>query len=181
METTEILARLRYLNDSSHLLAVNAPATSRYLMLQYNTLVSESEYPKSHDQRRKACGACGTLMVLGWEATIQMKRHKGRKSRHQSSQPRAMVYRCKTCNMETNFLINPAPKSTTRPGHASQKIPPHHPHVILDPGSTISHPLTNKKRSKSTKQGSLRALLQKNKENTPKSSTLDLMDFMKSM
>jgi len=144
-------------------------------MSQYNALLLENDLNKSDVQRSKACGACGTLLILGWAATMEIKtQRKKPKGKIASNYSRAMVYRCATCNMKTQFPIQSAPKIISRPGVVS-KI------ANQEPSTPISlQASTHKKRSKSAKQGGLRALLQKKKENNLTSSGFDLMDFMKS-
>lgn len=174
-------ARLRYLSDASHLLGTRAPVTSRHLMSRHNALLFDNDIEKSDAQRRKACGACGTLLVVGWEATLEIKGHTKRKAQYSSTRPGVMVYECGTCYMNTRLPIDPAPKITSRPGITSKTISKNP--LPFQSSSGIPNPpkpSPHKKRSKSAKQGGLKALLQKKRENDSTSSGFHLMDFMKS-
>lgn len=120
-------------------------------------------------------------MIVGWEATLEIKGRKKSKAKGASTQPGVMVYECGTCYINTRLPIDPAPKITSRPGITSKKISKDS--LPVQSGSSTPYPTkssTHKKRSKSAKQGSLKALLQKTRENASGSLGFDLMDFMRS-
>jgi RNase P subunit RPR2 len=140
---------------------------------------SDIDQPKSHG--RKACGACGSIMILGYEATIGLERICKRKSKETA---KAIVYKCAVCNVKTRFPINAAPKSTNRPGAISKtqasSISQTDTHIQLASENLDSAASkTSRKRSKPAKQGGLKALLQKKTQDTASASDFDLMDFMK--
>lgn len=172
MESPELMARLRYLNDSSHLLTMSAPVTSRYLMSRHNALSLESDM---ETQKEKACGACGTIFIVGWEASAKLLRRKRTKDKQPSDGPRELVYTCKTCDRTTSFPLPPPPKVVKRP---VAPVPISNPSLPAQPGPVVSSSI-QKKRSKAAKHGGLKALLQKKKESTASASGFDLMDFMK--
>ncbi|KIN01277.1 hypothetical protein OIDMADRAFT_41876 [Oidiodendron maius Zn] len=163
MASPELSARLRYLNDSAHLLATTAPATSRYLMSRCNTLMFERDIEQSDTQRRNICGACGTIMVLGWEGTMQLESQRPRRRcNSQKAVPKtskAVVYKCESCSRANSSPVRASP-------------------VVNAPLSTNA---SSKKRAKARKQSGLEALLAKKKssEATTTGFGLNLMDFMK--
>jgi len=175
---SDLSKHLQFLNDSSYLLATTAPTTSRYLMSRCHSLMFESDIDQPKSQGRKACGACGSIMILGYEATIGLERNCKRKGNETA---KAIVYKCDVCNVKTRFPINAAPKSTNRPWAISKikasSMSQTDAHIQLASGSAA--PKMSRKRSKSAKQGGLKALLQKKTQNTPRASGFDLMDFMK--
>lgn len=176
MDSSDISARLRFLNDASHLLAATAPTTSRYLMLRCNSLFFDNDIVQTNSGRRKTCGACGSIAIVGWEASIDLERKRKKRSKDIS---KALVYKCEVCNMETRFALDPAPKTTNRPGTSSKSMSQIKAHNPIESSDTVPGPKTAKKRSKSAKQGGLKALLQKKKESAATASGFDLMDFMK--
>ncbi|KAE9380341.1 hypothetical protein N431DRAFT_324423 [Stipitochalara longipes BDJ] len=163
MSSSELPARLRFLNDSAHLLATAAPSTSRHLRSRCNALMSENELALSDAQKQDACGACGTIVIQGWEGTMHTEsqpsqRKKARLNGQAAKQTKTLTYQCKTCGRTTRFLLG-TPSSATRRKPISSN---------------------SKKRAKARKRGSLEALLAAKKAG-PKVSGfgLDLMDFMK--
>ncbi|PSS22528.1 hypothetical protein M430DRAFT_18076 [Amorphotheca resinae ATCC 22711] len=193
MESSELSARLRFLNDSAHLLATTTPATSKYLMSRYHSLMFERELEQSDAQRRRACGACGTIMILGWEATLQMESRRPR--RKNSSQKRdvqtpskAIVYKCESCSRITRFNT-PPPAPRRKIGSSRTKsslgtgVPTPSQAKEANPNTGVA-PSTNsssRKRAKTRKQSGLEAILARKKASEASTSGfgLDLMDFMK--
>ncbi|KUJ23190.1 uncharacterized protein LY89DRAFT_679986, partial [Mollisia scopiformis] len=106
MASPELSAHLRYLNESAHLLATAAPETSRHLMSRHNALLFANQIEVEGTQRKSACGACGALVVPGWEGTLEShiersKVSKKRKPVERTVQKRAMVYECGICGKKT--------------------------------------------------------------------------------
>lgn len=194
MASTELSARLRYLNDSAHLLAITAPATSKYLMTSRNTLMFDRNIEQSEAQRRNVCGACGTIMVLGWDATMKMesqRRRRKKKSIDQSKDvqntTKAMVYECESCSRVTRFPIAlPKPRNKIRlqrqtPSVGAGGTIPTQAKANPNPDIPLSTNASSKKRAKARKQSGLEAILAKKKSSEASSSGfgLNLMDFMK--
>jgi ribonuclease MRP protein subunit SNM1 len=193
MASPELSARLQYLNDSAHLLAAAAPETSRHLMSRHNSLLFDSNLDPSEAQKRKACGACGTIMILGWNGVLELKQ-PGRKNRRRhggvSKTQRAVVYTCECCRRKTRHPF-PAPRQKYNPGTKSSKPAPvsatasassRTPQAKDVPTVSQSSNSSSKKRAKNRKQGSLQAILAKQKASEGASGSgfgLDLMDFMK--
>ncbi|TVY26178.1 hypothetical protein LHYA1_G005360 [Lachnellula hyalina] len=191
MTSPELSARLQYLNDSAHLLAATAPETSRHLMSRHDSLLFDSNLDPPTTQKRKACGACGSIMILGWNGVLELKQPGRKNTRRQgkvSNPQRAVIYTCDCCGSKTrNYFPTPHQKykprtkpsktvpilATASPGTAQTKETP-----SLGQSSNSS----SKKRAKSRKQGSLQAILAKQKASEGASASgfgLDLMDFMK--
>ncbi|TVY82057.1 Uncharacterized protein LSUE1_G005548 [Lachnellula suecica] len=187
MASPELSARLRFLNDSAHLLVASAPETSRHLMSKHNYLLFDSYIDISDAQRRKACVACGTIMIMGWNGTLetQRTRRKG-KRREEASQPaKVMVYKCESCGNKTRHPLPGPPRAIRSKATYSKAVPPSSSTATSlskePPAPTQSPNSSSKKRAKSRKQGSLQAILAKQKaqETTGSGFGLDLMDFMK--
>jgi len=188
MASPELSARLRFLNDAAHLLATSAPETSRHLMSRQHLLLSDSNLDHVEDQKPRACWACGTIMILGWNGTFEDPR-ASRKStlRGKALKKKAMVYTCDCCSRKTRFPIPPPPKISRSKSASSKAMPvsastsSNKPQPVGSPASSqLSNP-SSKKRAKSRKQGSLSAILAKQKASQGASGSgfgLDLMDFM---
>lgn len=203
MASPAISARLKYLNDSAHLLAMSAPATSAYLMSRCHRLMFDNDLDQTSAQKRHVCGACGNIMILGWTSTIQLEAVRARKGKHNATctlrrpsneKVKTIVYTCELCNRQTRQSINTTiPKASQtqniipRP-KASQIATPvkvlssdTYP-ATRTPGSASAN-ASSRKRAKIRKQSGLQALLAKNKELDTRGSAggfgLDLLDLMK--
>ncbi|QSZ36164.1 hypothetical protein DSL72_007289 [Monilinia vaccinii-corymbosi] len=194
MADLELAARLRYLNESAHLLATTAPSTSKYLMSRCNSLMFDHEIEQPDAQKRKSCGACGNIKLLGWDGNLEVKSQGSKKKQERkkekgvSSGEKAIVYTCGSCNKKTRHCVDIAPV-TSRPKKGSI----HHgaisknasmPVQSLTTANRMAMPSTNassKKRAKTRKLGGLGALLAKQKASDaiPSRFGLDLMDLMK--
>lgn len=186
MASTELSARLRYLNDSAHLLATTAPATSKYLMSRYNSITFDNELEQSESQRQKACSACGTIMAIGWEASVQVQSQRSRRgkgSKEKAAPSKATVYKCESCNRTTRFIIPPAIKRKAMPSNVGSAAGPTRftpLHSIPDTAAiTASANSSSKKRAKARKKGGLAAILANKKESEAQTSGFALMDFIK--
>jgi RNase P subunit RPR2 len=184
MASRELSARLRYLNESAQLLATTAPTTSRFLMSRHNSLIFESGRDRSEAQKRDACGACGTIMIPGWESTIQLPRKQIRKGKNkilQAVKTKVAVYICEACGRETSYSLDNPQISRHTPGPSKSNITQSSatPKAV---SAILSSTSSSRKRAKSRKQGSLEALLARQKPSDSRSSGgfgFDLMDFMK--
>ena len=74
MDNPAISARLRFLNESAHVLAATAPATSARLMSQFHEVAFDHHIEISDAQRRRACGGCGHIYVPGWTTATSIER-----------------------------------------------------------------------------------------------------------
>lgn len=201
MVSPGLTARLRYLNDSAHLLAATAPATSKYLMSKCNSLMFDNDIEQPESHKEKACGACGTIMILGWGGKLEIdfqsaRRRKSTPLKSATDRARAMVYKCESCGRKTRITISPSPL----PRHKSISLS-HTKHSSGTAGasntsslsgnptvqeaksnnpSTPSASSSSKKRTKARKQGGLEAILARQKATDSRGpSGFDLLDFMK--
>jgi RNase P subunit RPR2 len=188
MLSPELSARLRYLNDSAHLLANTAPSTSRQLRSRCDVLMSENDLAPSDAHRQDACGACGTIMVLGWVGTMKTgpqpsRRRKPRPDGQAIKQTKALIYECKTCHRKTRFPLSEPPPATRykNPSSTSRLLSTSQSLTKPMPSSLVPEARSNsKKRAKARKRGGLEALLTAKKAGPEASGFgLDLMDFMK--
>ena len=187
MASPELSARLRFFNESAHLLATTAPATSRQLISRCNALMTDNEPDTSEAQRLNACGACGTIMIVGWEGTKKMesqpaRRGKGPRDGQAVKHTKALVYHCETCGKKTQSPLGTKLQayrqnlttSGLRSNITSQSI--------TKPSPASSAPeakSSSKKRAKAKKRGGLEAILAAKKAGEYSGFGLDLMDFMK--
>ncbi len=198
MSSPALSARLKYLNDSAHLLATTAPQTSAYLMSRCNNLMFDNDLDQTEGHRRHVCGACGNITVLGWTGTRLVEKLKTRKARRivtskqdklGKQRAKAIIYKCELCSRDTRQDINTIAPRSLQAGTKALR-------VVLDvstpssneetPGKTASSAMSNassRKRAKVRKLGGLQALLAKNKDTRGRGSGggfgLDLLDLMK--
>lgn len=195
MASPELPARLKYLDGAAHLLAPTASETSKHIMLQYNSLLFDATDPHKPAENGKACGGCGAIMVLGWEATMEpsiprLRKKRKRKSDGNGNAPRSksISFKCQSCHRITRHPI-----LTTQQRHKPTSKSSNLSHISITISSSTqpskTHPsaaepsLANsnsKKRAKSRKQGGLQAILAKQKASQGASSGfgLNLLDFM---
>ncbi|KAH7409297.1 hypothetical protein BKA64DRAFT_392860 [Cadophora sp. MPI-SDFR-AT-0126] len=183
LETPELSARLRYLNNSAHLLATTSPATSRYLLSRHNALMFESKIDLSEEQKKRACSACGTIMILGWEATlennVERKKGKGRHGTEAMKPPKAMIYSCGTCSKKTRIPTGIS-KSARRNKGSLQSTSNSMVPTPQSQASQSNAPSQKGAKRKSRKKGVLEAILARNQPQPANTGFgLDLSDFMK--
>lgn len=185
-----LAVRLRYLNESAHLLATTAPTTSRHLMARCSSLISENQIDRQPDLKKSACSACGSIIMPGWNCTVRIegtskRRDKRKVEKSGHSNAKVTVYKCEVCGMTTRFPLGtlqriknaqdsskPAPAKTSTTPNAESKVTPSAP--VAESG--------NKKRSRKKRQRGLDAILAKQRASDTRGSGgfgLDLMDFMK--
>ncbi|KAI9640637.1 hypothetical protein NHQ30_010937 [Ciborinia camelliae] len=193
MADSELAARLRYLNESAHFLATSAPSTSKYLMSQCNSLIFDHEIEQSDSQKRKSCGACGAIVILGRDVKLEVKSESSKKQQPRkksagaSSEGKAIIYTCGSCNKRTRHRLDAAPaisrpkKGAVQHGAVSKSAPVPTQTIAINAIATPSTSASSKKRAKNRKLGGLGALLAKQKASEASSSGfgLDLMDLMK--
>jgi ribonuclease MRP protein subunit SNM1 len=203
MAIPAVSARLKYLNDSAHVLATASPRTSAYLMSQCNSIMFDNELDQSETQRRQVCGACGNIMVLGWTGTRQLqttRTSRGKRSAKtyvevaMGASTKVIIYSCELCGKHSRQNINNSlprhsktfnHQSSLKPLHTPSRVPPNQseaPSSSTTPSSTLAN-ANSRKRAKVRKQGGLQALLSKSRETSSRGSAggfgLDLLDLMK--
>lgn len=196
-------ARLRFLNDSAHLIAIGSPTTSAVVGSHYDKLLVENDLDlqaskKDQDSRRReVCGACGSLMIPGWSCHViqenmkpkEAQRAKKMSRKSTSKLEKAKVYSCLRCHRKTvqpvvaresQVLLKKPIVSKIQ--HAASAAPA----SITEYASATpkSANASSKKRAKARRQGGLQAMLAKSKTEPLGPSSggfgLDLMDLMKS-
>ncbi len=206
MATPALSARLRYLNDAAHLLTTTSPATSSYMMSQYNKVAFDHDLTLPEARRREVCGACGNIMVIGWSchAYPQAGLEKETRPSEGSSAIRSsegsptrmnMIYECRICNRKTRQGFQKRNNEKQRPSRqGTLQSMPSRPidYAVVTTTSTIQSSIKpssvntgSKRRAKARKQSGLQAMLARAKaENTSSGPSgsfgLDLMDLMKS-
>ncbi|KAI1002910.1 hypothetical protein K3495_g5294 [Podosphaera aphanis] len=173
MVSHELSARVKFLDDSSYLLAASAPETSRFLISKRNALVEDNNIDAANLKMHQTCYACGTLVILGWESSLQIESQRTRRHPHR---PRTAVYSCKECGAKTRheFDVNPKPKYIISTGSKSS---PMAENSTRNPTKSSKGSSSSKKR-KRIKNSNLEALLHKSKVARSSSVQLNLMDFM---
>ncbi|CAD6500740.1 BgTH12-06447 [Blumeria graminis f. sp. triticale] len=194
MDTSNITTHLRYLTESSHLLALSAPEVSRFLMNKCNKLSLKYEKDLKIPQVPKSCNACGAIIILGWGGTIslestninQMGKKANSKKRHQKKageNSKTLVYECKACHGKTRETLRNRPKikfqsNVGKFSCANMSASTENQNIIGQLSTHGTQSLSSKRRRKS-KKNTLEALLAERKDAKPKSVGFDLMDFMK--
>jgi RNAse P Rpr2/Rpp21/SNM1 subunit domain len=169
-----------FLESSSQYLAASTPSTSAHLMTERLALLSEDEQKQKDILRHNVCSACGTATTLGWTATTA---RQTRSTRRQvgGRKERIIVCVCLVCHRESVTTLPVAPKAVKTA--QAKSMEPMSSRMEVRTSPTISEKIenaSNKRRAKTRKEKSgLQALLNKSKQITTASSTLDLMDFMK--
>ncbi|KAK2628001.1 hypothetical protein QTJ16_002647 [Diplocarpon rosae] len=183
MDPKEISARLTFLGDSAHMLAATAPATARYMMSTHNAIMFETNIEPTESQMMRACGACGNIMILGWDATLELRmKGKGKQGVEADKQIKTMVYNCGTCSRKTRISTGTSKPPARHGKTISESLSS--PRSISN--RTASQPITtattSKRRNRQKNKGALAAILAKNEKSQASSSSgfgLDLLDFMK--
>ena len=192
-------ARLRFLNDSAHLIAVGSPTTSAVLSSHYNKLLAENDLDlqaskKDQDSRRReVCGACGSLMIPGWSCHViqgNIEPQEAQRAKRISRKPtskleKAKVYSCLRCHRKTvQPIVARESKVILKKSIVSKSQAIQHAASAAPASITESANASSKKRAKARKQGGLQAMLAKSKTESLGPSSggfgLDLMDLMKS-
>ncbi|KAI9790876.1 MAG: hypothetical protein M1816_004637 [Peltula sp. TS41687] len=188
MATADTSKRLRYLDESAHLLNNASPAISAHLMSQFYKVGFDHEMDISDARRRAACGACGSLHIPGWTSSISTAgkdpskakgSHASKKvtsspdKEQKSHREKKIIYACSTCGRETHqglprrLRIEPKqPQVRTVESAASALQQVSRQRSLRPPegaGAVVSKSKTindsSRRRAKARKQGGLRALL----------------------
>ncbi|KAH7027075.1 hypothetical protein B0J12DRAFT_584542 [Macrophomina phaseolina] len=190
----EISARLKYLDEAAHLLALASPETSSFLESQYSYLLAENDLAGPPSRKKDVCNACGTILVPGISCTVKQEAvapakptRKGGKveTPKVSKSSKMKIYSCSRCSSKTRLPIasNKARMNTPKSMKVSS-VPASNAAPPADAPATPAPAASNassKKRAKARK-GGLQALLANSKKDTSSSKGfgLDLMDLMRS-
>ena len=176
--------RKAFLENSSQYLAVSSPSTSAHLMTERLALTIDDERTSAKTLRNKACNACGTLMILGWNAITRRSPQKtSATSRKRARRDRRdFLQACKVCHRETVAALH-VEAGATKTAQPKRKVSISTTQAFETRlnGSKSAEKTSSKQRAKTRRdKGGLQALLNKSKQQTPASfSTLDWMDLMK--
>ncbi|EKG19462.1 RNAse P Rpr2/Rpp21 subunit [Macrophomina phaseolina MS6] len=113
-EMREISARLKYLDEAAHLLALASPETSSFLESQYSYLLAENDLAGPPSRKKDVCNACGTILVPGISCTVKQEAvapakptRKGGKveTPKVSKSSKMKIYSCSRCSSKTRLPI----------------------------------------------------------------------------
>ncbi|KAJ4296580.1 hypothetical protein N0V90_006627 [Kalmusia sp. IMI 367209] len=195
MATDPSEARLNFLRQAAYQLATSAPAVSATISsaYTYSAIETENDLQRARKKwdtlRREICGACGSILLVGWSSSMAHQSHTASAKKGRAEMPKTskkqIVHTCLRCDRKSvQFLQSRAPK------HVNSKVQ----HDIAEAADLglpdrqakedqnkimKSANATSKQRRKSRK-GGLQAMLEKNKTQISGQGGLglDLMDFM---
>jgi hypothetical protein len=174
-----------FLESSSRYMAISSPSTSAHLMTERIALRTDSEHAAAKDLRDNVCNACGTLMVLGWNATMGhgQKPCSNTTQRPIRKRQRRLIQVCRVCHRQTVTALG-VKVNAVKGGQPTSSPSTTSKHPVEAPATLnkAAEKTSGKQRAKARKEKSgLQALLNKSKQTSASSSTfkLDLMDFMK--
>lgn len=189
-------ARLIFLRQAAHQLATSAPTVSAALLSNYIQSVVGAEDDLQHAKkewdtlRREACGACGSILLPGWSATVSHPSRRTaaqkRRSKPATLPEKTIVSTCLRCDRKSVQALH-----SRTPKHVSSKsmrteveaAKPLDAHKAIGQEQDKVNKSANaksKQRRKKAQQGGLQAMLEKNKSQSSGKGVLglDLMDFM---
>ena len=186
-------ARTRFLVSAAHTYATAAPAIAAHLKLSCNELFATDEAGKHTQQIKGACSACGTILIPGFNSRITVVKPQAKIPRQRLSRPAAGNGRNRRIGPKPQTLPKLLRNECTACGRYTETALAKHEHTkasvqhkespaaVQVLGSQVTSSVTTGyKRPRSRRQGGLKALLAGAKETARPSSSLDLMDFMKS-
>jgi hypothetical protein len=202
MVSSEVEARLRFLERASEALAVTAPTVSSFMRASKReaAFYHESEPTGSGD----VCDGCGQLIAIGWSCeTVRTGEHKQtRQQRISGKTTTTKCVQCSACGTENTIQHHKRRRTTASKPPSKVKVvspeiavPAEQPlRTPLPEQTPVASPLPSKeqtpeitqakptiRRKARNKNASLQALLANKKPEAPKASGygLDFMDFMK--
>jgi RNAse P Rpr2/Rpp21/SNM1 subunit family protein len=181
-------ARLNYLTDAGHMLAISAPQVSSFLMTRRQALTARLGFSMSELEKQVVCGACGNVVIPGCSGKLNFeadkvfkRRRRGRNLDSQGKKPPVersgpvKVISCERCCSTTRTRL-PPPSAIER-----RKVEPLHAPIIKQ-GSQPTAPknsnAASKKRAKARKAG-LQGLLANSAAALNSRPALTLSTFMK--
>jgi len=194
MDTT--VARLRYLNDSAHLLTLTSPSSAAAFQSRYDQVAEDNNVKLPDTRRLEICSACGFNMLSTGTYTPQSQDTRGQTARgpkkrlcEKTAVPMArkskkIALECRACLSRTEIELPSTKPSRSSSGRLQQpeiKISsPFNP--ASTPSKAASTQNTRAKAKRTKTRNSLQAMLAKSKEqeHSDKGFGFDLMDLMKS-
>jgi hypothetical protein len=202
MVSTDVEARLRFLDQASETLAVSAPTVSSFIRASKREVAISHEVETSTPEN--VCNACGQLLLVGWSCEI-VRSGKYRQTRQQRISGKTSTTKCVQCSAcGTENTIQHHKRRKTGPPQLPKQVKETHPETTVPAvqptqatpleKTPVPSPLPSKestpevtqakpnvRRKARGKNASLQALLAAKKPEAPKPSGygLDFMDFMK--
>jgi RNAse P Rpr2/Rpp21/SNM1 subunit domain len=188
MTSATVSTRLRFLNESSHLLSRSSPTISSFLQHQVDHVLHQNNLVPSELRRAETCGACGTFSEYSApnreivkDRSTKKNRAKGKAVQCSLSPKKTLVLSCKKCNAKTRLAVpgNKPARLNAKPAKAKA-----HPIIVAEKkeeSREASSPAPAGLKKRRPKKGtSLKAMLAKSKETNQQSSGLGLalIDFM---
>jgi ribosomal protein S27AE len=202
MVSSEVEARLRFLEQASEALAVTAPTVSSFMRASKREAASYHEVETT--ESRNVCDGCGQLLLIGWSCeAVRTGEHKQtRQQRISGKTTTTKCVQCSACGTGNTIQHHKRRKTTASKTPSKVKVaspktavPAEQPIPTPLPEQTpVASPLPSKeqtpeiaqakptvRRKARNKNASLQALLANKKPEAPKASGygLDFMDFMK--
>jgi hypothetical protein len=202
MVSTEVEARLRFLEHASEAMAATAPTVSSFMRASKREAASYHEVEPTGSEN--TCDACGQLLLIGWSCeTVRTGEHKQtRQQRISGKTSTTKCVQCSACGTENTIqhykrvkTTKSAPSSKVKIASPDTAMSTEQPAPTPLPEQTpVASPLPSKeqtpeitqakptvRRKARNKNASLQALLANKKPEAPKASGygLDFMDFMK--
>lgn len=202
MVSTEVEARLRFLEQASEALAVTAPTVSSFMRASKREAASYHEVEPTGTGN--VCDACSQPLLIGWSCeTVRTGEHKQtRQQRISGKTSTTKCVQCSACGAENTIKHHKRRKTNTSKPLGKVKVaspeiaePAKQPIPTPLPEQTpVASPLPSKeqtpeitqakptvRRKARNKNASLQALLANKRPEAPKTSDygLDFMDFMK--
>ena len=200
MASTDLVAKLKFLDTAARIYATSAPAISAHLMLHHN-LEAANAKGVIKTATGTSCSGCGTIFLPGWTSRTTIiskapapKMNTKRKKRPGRRVPVVLPEKvvrtdCLKCYRFEETAHPTTPHNKLRKDAANIRHLDHNARPISDisapalpnPVKSGSANASSKQRSRARKQGGLQALLQKSKTSALSSSAfgLDLSDFLK--
>jgi len=202
MVSTDVEARLRFLEQASETLAVSAPTVSSFIRASKREVAISHEVGTSNPEN--VCSACGRLLLIGWSCEV-VRSGKHRQTRQQRISGKTSTTKCVQCSAcgtenriqhhkrrktgppqlpkqakETKPEIS-VPAEQPTPATLPERTPVPSPLPSKEPTPEITQAKPAVRRKARGKNASLQALLAAKKPEAPKPSGygLDFMDFMK--
>ena len=202
MVSTDVEARLRFLDQASETLAVSAPTVSSFIRASKKEVAALHEVETSTTEN--VCNACGQLLLVGWSCEV-VRSGEHRQTRQQrigGKTSTTKCVQCSACGTENSIEhhkrrkidaskvpkqvkeVKPetaVPTNQPIPAISQEQTPAPSTQPSKKPTPEVTQAKPAVRRKARGKNASLQALLASKKPEAPKPSGygLDFMDFMK--
>lgn len=202
MVSSEVEARLRFLDQASETIAVSAPTVSSFIRASKREAAALHEVETSNSG--KACNACGQLLLVGWSCEV-VRSGEHRRTRQQRLSGKTSTTKCVQCSacgtensiehhkrrkVDASKVLKQVkeakpetavPIKQPTPAISQEQTPVPSTQPSKEPTPEVAQAKPSVRRKARGKNASLQALLASKKPEAPKPSGygLDFMDFMK--